>query len=248
MPPSCRCRNLPASEDDEDGSTVKIGIWASGNGRPDPNDGRRERLAASDCLVEGSAWTTMISHELLQAGAERILAGARLPDDSGEPPIREDAEAAIVVEFDPAQGRVRTTLEFNVPVGPFNPGGTCWIDDVLSVDPLTGMVVPTTTAGMDVDPFMESGCQKFQAFMTDGGAGEQALSLLPAAIELTDGSSAVLRGCLGRCEQRRHRDVRCDRQAVTRRIDAAMPARMAGRPTLDPAHERTTMRVGRPCG
>ena len=43
---------------------------------------------------------------------------------------------------------------------------------------------------MDVDPFTESACQKFAAFMTEGGAGEQALGLLPVAIALDDGVTA----------------------------------------------------------
>lgn len=51
------------------------------------------------------------------------------------------------------------------------------------------MTVASASADMDVDAFMESGCQKFQAFMTDGGAGEQALSLLPVAISLAKGTS-----------------------------------------------------------
>ncbi len=170
-------------------STVRIGIWGSGAGEPGSSGARLERLAATHCLLAGTSWTTTISHELLQAGAERILAAALLPDATGVPPIREGAEAAIAVEFDPAERRVRTTLEFNVPVGIWNPGGTCWIDDVLGVDAASERVVTSTTTGMRVDPFMESGCQKFQAFMTEGGAGEQALSLLPTTVALTDDTS-----------------------------------------------------------
>lgn len=73
-----------------------------------------------------------------------------------------------------------------MPVGFLRLGGTCWIDDVLSVDPGTGTVVTNASTGMDVDPFTEAACQKFGAFMTEGGAGEQALSLLPLAIPLGD--------------------------------------------------------------
>jgi len=173
-----------------DTPTVRIGIWASASDAPDSAAGRRQRLVATDCLADGASWTTTISGGLLQAGAERILAGARLPDDSGSPPIREDAEAAIAVELDPADGLVRTTLQFNVPVGPLRLGGTCWIDDTLAVDGATGTAITRASSGMDVDPFTESACQKFAAFMTEGGAGEQALALLPLEITLDDGMTA----------------------------------------------------------
>ncbi len=176
--------------DAADTPTVRIGIWATAADAPDSAGDRQEGLAATDCLADGASWTTTISGEMLQAGAERILAGARLPDDSGSPPIREDAEAAIAVELDPAEGRVRTTLEFNVPVGPLRLGGTCWIDDAIDIDGATGTAVTRVSSGMDVDPFTESACQKFAAFMTDGGAGEQALALLPVAIALDGGASA----------------------------------------------------------
>ena len=176
--------------DAADTPTVRIGIWVTASDAPDSAGDRQERLAATDCLADGASWTTTISGELLQAGAERILAGARLPDDSGSPPIREDAEAAIAVEFDPAEGRVRTTLEFTVPVGPLRLGGRCWIDDSLGIDRATGTAVASASTGMDVDPFTESACQKFAAFMTEGGAGEQALALLPVTIPLGDGTTA----------------------------------------------------------
>lgn len=173
-----------------DTPTIRIGIWATASDAPDSAGDGQQDLAASDCLADGAGWTTTISGELLQAGAERILAGARLPDDSGSPPIREDAEAAIAVDLDPAEGRVRTTLQFDVPVGPLRLGGRCWIDDALGIDGATGDAVTRASTGMDVDPFTESACQKFAAFMTDGGAGEQALSLLPTAISLGDGTVA----------------------------------------------------------
>ncbi len=176
--------------DAADTPTVRIGIWATASDAPDSAGDGRQGLAATDCLADGASWTTTISGELLQAGAERILAGARLPDDSGSPPIREDAEAAIAVELDPADGRVRTTLQFTVPVGPLRLGGTCWIDDALAIDGASGTAVTRASSGMDVDPFTESACQKFAAFMTEGGAGEQALALLPVAIALSDGATA----------------------------------------------------------
>ena len=182
--------DLTAPWETTDIPAVRIGIWATADDAPDSAEDRQQDVAAADCLADAAGWTTTISGDLLQAGAERILAGARLPDESGTPPIREDAEAAITVEFDPAEGRVRTTLEFKVPIGFLRLGGTCWIDDVLSVDPATGTVVTSASTGMNVDPFTESACQKFGAFMTEGGAGEQALSLLPVAIPLADGTTA----------------------------------------------------------
>ena len=171
----------------EDVATARIGIWGAA-GEAGATAERREALAAEECLAEGAGWTTTISQGLLQTGAEQIMAAARLPDESGEPPIREDAEVSIAIELLPAEMLVRTTFEFRLSI-PFNPGGTCWIDDVLAVDPAAGSVIASTTTGMDTGLFMESGCHKFQAFMTEGGAGEQGISLLPAAVSLRDGST-----------------------------------------------------------
>jgi hypothetical protein len=167
-------------------STVRIGIWGSGGSDPGSTGERLERLAARDCLRDGSEWTTTISHELVLAAAESMLAGARLPQDDGELLIAEDIEADIDVEFYPTEQRVRTVLDFSKPVLIFDVHGTCWIDDVLAAD--AGEVVVTSQADMKGDIGASRGCALFQEFLDETGAGERAIDLLPTEIPLADGS------------------------------------------------------------
>jgi len=170
--------------------TIKIGIWSGGADDPESDAARLERLAGTDCQTEDAGWTTVITHELLLAGAERILAAARLPDERGETLIPEGAFADIDVEFHPADRRVRTTLEFEVDIGfGITISGDCWIDDVLSVE--GGHVIASSTADMDTTPFGDRACSKFERFMVAGGAGERAVGLLPAAVPLSGGTDLV---------------------------------------------------------
>jgi hypothetical protein len=167
--------------------TVKIGIWGTGGNDPGSTDERRERLAGTDCLRDGSEWTTTISHALVLAAAERILAGARLPQDDGELLISEDIEADIDVEFYPTEQRVRTILDWSKEAFLLRVGGLCWIDDVLAAD--AGEVVVSSQAGKDVTPVVgEAGCALFQEFLDETGAGERAIDLLPTEISLADGT------------------------------------------------------------
>jgi len=166
--------------------TVRIGIWGTGGSDPGSTDERRERLAATDCLRDGSAWTTTISHELVLAAAESMLAGARLPQDDGELLIAEDIEADIDVELHPTEQRVRTILDWSKPVLFFRVGGLCWIDGVLAAD--AGEVVVSSQADMDVTIGGEAGCALFQEFLDETGAGERAIGLLPTEIPMADGS------------------------------------------------------------
>jgi hypothetical protein len=166
--------------------TVRIGIWGTGGSDPGSTAERLERLAATDCLREGSEWTTTISYELVLGAAESMLAGARLPQDDGELLIAEDIEADIDVEFYPSEQRVRTILDFSKPVLIFDVHGTCWIDDVFAVD--AGEVVVTSQADMKGDIGASRGCALFQEFLDETGAGERAIGLLPTEIPLADGS------------------------------------------------------------
>ncbi|MFV2062133.1 MAG: hypothetical protein ACC726_01310 [Chloroflexota bacterium] len=147
--------------------------------------------AIVDCDSDGSTWTWRISRQYLLAGAQRILEAARLPQ-GGPPAIPPNAEAEIEVQFDSARQGIRTSLVFRVPVGPFRLGGTCWIDDALGIDGASGLAVAMATTGMEVDPFVESACRKFEAFMTAGGAGQMALSMVPWRISRGDGTTARL--------------------------------------------------------
>jgi hypothetical protein len=110
----------------------------------------------------------------------------------GGPLIPEDAEAAISVELHPAESRVRTMLDFSVPAGPFRLDGTCWIDEVLRTDPGSGGPTAALATGMDVAPFAESGCAKFEEFMAGRGAGARALDLVPAVATPGDGTEVRL--------------------------------------------------------
>jgi hypothetical protein len=151
-----------------------------------------------------------ISHGLVLASAELMLAVARLPQGGGDPLVPEDAEADIDVEFHPTENRVRTILDWSKPVlGPIRVGGSCWIDDVLGAD--AGEVVVRSTADVDVTIGGEAGCLLFQEFLDEKGAGERAVDLLPTEIALVDvtvvrfavgsvdldGSAIVMAGSIG---------------------------------------------------
>jgi hypothetical protein len=72
--------------------------------------------------------------------------------------------------------------------GPLDiPNGTCWVDDVLSVDAVGGIVAASGEQGLETSPFAEGACRRFFGFLPDGGAGEQAVTLLPLSVELDDG-------------------------------------------------------------
>jgi len=122
------------------------------------------------CPVAGDGWTLRVGRDLLQGSAERFLASAGLPDD---------VATAIDVELVPDQGLVRTTLRFE---GGFGVGGTCWVDDVLSVDPATGAAHAGDELHQDLHFLApQDACTRFRAFMPDGGAGQLAIRLVPAA-------------------------------------------------------------------
>jgi hypothetical protein len=172
--------------------TVKIGIWSVRADDPRTSDDLRGALVAHECLVSDSMWEARLSQELLFAAAERILAEARMPDESGEAPIPENATTEIAVDLYPDEGRIRTLLKFNVPVAFLNPGGECWIDDVLMPGEDGAPPSSNATDGQRTDPLVGSACDRFRGFMTAGGLGERALTLLPAQVALSDGSMIAL--------------------------------------------------------
>jgi hypothetical protein len=126
------------------------------------------------CLEGGHEWTSRFDRDFLEAGAELMLA---------EAPTTPGIDSAVTIEWHPQESRLRTTLEF---AGPFDiPNGTCWIDDVLAV--ADGIVTTTGEQGVRTSPFAESACGRFFEHLPQGGAGEQAVTLLPMTIELPDG-------------------------------------------------------------
>ncbi len=130
----------------------------------------------ASCLEPGFDWTTRLGRDFLEAGADQMLA---------EAPTTPGIESSVTIEWYPDESRLRTTLVF---AGPFDiPNGTCWVDDALSVDTTGGTVVASGEQGVKTSPFAEGACRRFFEHLPDGGAGEQAVTLLPPAVELGDG-------------------------------------------------------------
>ena len=145
----------------------RVDIWA---GHPGSTTG-----PGAPCLESGAEWTARFSRVFLEAGADQMLA---------EAPTTPGISSAVDIEWYPDQVRLRTTLVF---AGPLDiPNGTCWIDDTLSVT--DGSVGASGEQGVKTSLFAEGACGRFFDHLPDGGAGEQAITLLPAAVELGDGA------------------------------------------------------------
>jgi hypothetical protein len=129
------------------------------------------------CLEPGAEWTARFGRGFLEAGADQMLA---------EAPTTPGIDSDVTIEWYPDEARLRTTLAF---AGPLDiPNGTCWIDDALSIDVEAGVVVASGEEGVKTSPFAEGACGRFFDHLPDGGAGEQAVTLLPRIVALTDGS------------------------------------------------------------
>lgn len=128
------------------------------------------------CLAPTTEWTARFGRDFLQLGAEQMLA---------EAPTTPGIDSDVIIDWYPEETRLRTTLNF---AGPLDiPNGICWIDDVLSVDAATGTIVASGEQGVKTSPFAEGACRRFFDHLPDGGAGEQAVTLLPATVVLADG-------------------------------------------------------------
>lgn len=137
---------------------------------------RRER-GYGPCLQPGAEWTARFGREFLEAGADQMLA---------EAPTTPGIASDVVIDWYPSETRMRTLLAF---AGPLDiPNGTCWIDDALSVDVATGSVVASGEQGVKTSLFAEGACDRFFDHLPDGGAGQQAVTLLPRTVMLSDGS------------------------------------------------------------
>jgi hypothetical protein len=148
-----------------------------GDARIDIDSGHLDGGAdAIGCLAPGSEWTARFGRAFLEAGADQMLA---------EAPTTPGIESNVSIEWHPDEARMRTTLTF---AGPLDiPNGTCWIDDALSVDREAGIVVASGEQGVKTSPFAESACGRFFEHLPEGGAGEQAVTLLPRTVALPDG-------------------------------------------------------------
>lgn len=134
--------------------------------------------ARGSCLESGLEWTARFGQPFLQAAADRMLL---------EAPTTPGIESAVDIGWFAAEDRLRTTLVF---AGPFDiPNGSCWIDDTLSIDTQSGRVVASGHQGLETSPFAEGACGRFFDHLTEGGAGEQAVTLFPMEVELPGGGS-----------------------------------------------------------
>jgi hypothetical protein len=147
---------------------TSLGIWEepeSGLSRPAPL-----------CAVSDAGWQATVGRGMLERGALRRAASVELSAGT---------TAAVSVRFDPKATLVRTQLDFSMPLGV---GGKCWVDDRLGVEAGTGRAVSARQVGQYVTLFGDYGCRRFLELMPEGGAGEQAVELLPWEVPVGGGS------------------------------------------------------------
>lgn len=133
--------------------------------------------ASAACLQEGLDWTVRFDRAFLTSSAAQMLADA---------PTTPGIRSEVSIEWHPRESRVRTLLTF---AGPLDiPNGRCWVDDVLTIDETTGIAVSSGDQGLETSPFAEGACGRFFSYLPDGGAGEQAITLLPTEVLLDDGT------------------------------------------------------------
>jgi hypothetical protein len=173
--------SVSTSEPSVGGPWLRLGIWtAGGTGSvevPSPGD------ATAWCGADPApgAWSAVISFEFLRAGTKRELAAT---------PTTPGFSSSIDVELDGPADLVRTVLTFSGPLD--IPNGTCWMDDVVSADGSGGTRADTTT-GSKTSPFGDGVCGRFEEYLADGGAGAQAIVLLPREVLLPDDGILRLR-------------------------------------------------------
>jgi hypothetical protein len=153
-----------------------IGVWATGGSGQaatgDPSSPGQQPDAREGCAVGGSGWTLRFERGFLDAAADRMLADA---------PTTPGFSSSIDLEWAPGEDRVRTTLTFSGPFG--IPNGTCWIDETLGSDD-TGRAMVAAETGMQTSPFGDVACGRFFEHLGRGGAGAQAVALVPVDVEV----------------------------------------------------------------
>lgn len=128
------------------------------------------------CLEPDLEWTARFGGGFLEASADRMLE---------EAPTTPGIASDVTLEWHPDAHLVRTVLTF---AGPLDiPNGRCWVDDILTIDPAAGTAVASGEQGLETSLFAEGACGRFFSHLPNGGAGEQAVTLLPAEIILDDG-------------------------------------------------------------
>lgn len=135
-----------------------------------------ERKSHDSCLEPGFEWTTRFDLRFLSKGADQMLA---------EAPTTPGIDSVVDVQWEAGEPSVSTALYF---AGPLDiPNGWCWVEERLSID--GGAVVVETEQGVRTSPFAEGACGRFFDHLPDGGAGQQAVDLLPSQVRLPDGGS-----------------------------------------------------------
>lgn len=161
-------------------ATIRLAMWTNGAAEPMAAPVAPGPGCGIEAVGEGT-WSASITGEFLRAGTKRELAAA-----GTTPGFSSD----IDVEWREAEDLVRTVLTFSGPLG--IPNGTCWMDDIVSADGQGGTLAETTT-GSATSPFGDGVCGRFEEYLANGGAGAQALVLLPREIALADGDVLHLR-------------------------------------------------------
>jgi len=133
------------------------------------------------CRSADAGWGAHLGRAFLEAGADELL--ARAPTTPG-------IDSEVGIEWSADEDRLLTRLRF---AGPLDiPNGTCWLDETLSVDEVRGAASVGVDRGLETSPFAESACGRFFDHLPDGGAGGQAVSLLPIEIPLAAGGTLRL--------------------------------------------------------
>lgn len=162
------------------GERWRIGVWSTGGSDVGSSEPYAQALAEAACGPSDAAWSATLAGAFLRAGTQRELAAA---------PSTPGFESSIDVEWRAGEPRVRTVLRFSGPLG--IPNGTCWMDDLLLID-AAGAAGAEVETGFTTSPFGEGVCGRFEAFLPDGGAGAQAVALLPTRVDSDDGGSLTL--------------------------------------------------------
>ena len=167
---------MPTPTDD---STL-FGMWPAGT--PSQLEAALADLESERvCARPARGWAFAVTRDMLADGADRVLEQADFGDDWN---------ATIEVSFDAEDGRIRTALRFS---GPLGISGSCWIDEWPSVDAATGLPMVRSERGDDAGLAGLVACRRFEAEMTEGGAGGQAMALFPDALASGDVPDTSLR-------------------------------------------------------